>query len=413
MANNFITNNSTHKTLKGRLNTLIGVSDELKFLVGFFYFSGWEALYESLQKNEDVKIKLLVGLQVNEMLNSIIEHGDQEEGLSQDDHFNLFMSSMNNALNNKEMDNEAFYNQVTYFKKLLHEERLVIRKTEQPNHAKLYLFRLNKEQSEIQNILGQFVTGSSNLTKAGLSGQHEFNVEIKDYGYAEAEEYFDELWKYAIPISEVDSRKDFLIKFIEHKSQAANVTPFEAYALILKTYLDLQQTKQLKPEVEGIIEETGFKKFSYQIDAVNQALSIIKEYNGVIIADVVGLGKSVIASLIAKNLGQRGMVICPPGLIGDKTLSTGWWGYINDFKLYDWEVESRGKLVELSENIENKDIDVVIIDEAHHFRNQDTEDYEALLKICRERTVILLTATPFNNSRADIFSLLKLFIVPG
>ena len=131
------------------------------------------------------------------------------------------------------------------------------------------------------------------------------------------------------------------------------------------------------------------------------------------IADVVGLGKSVIASLIAKNLGKRGMIICPPGLIGDKNYNTGWWGYVNDFKLYDWEIESRGKLVELSETIHDRDIDVIIIDEAHYFRNQDTADYEALLNICRERTVILLTATPFNNSPADIFSLLKLFIVPG
>ena len=113
-----------------------------------------------------------------------------------------------------------------------------------------------------------------------------------------------------------------------------------------------QQQKIIRPEVENIIEETGFKKFTYQLDAVNQALSIIDEYNGVIIADVVGLGKSVIASLIAKNLGKRGMVVCPPGLIGDKTLSTGWWGYINDFRLYDWDVESRGKLEEIAKMIE-------------------------------------------------------------
>ncbi|RYX85800.1 helicase, partial [bacterium] len=268
-------------------------------------------------------------------------------------------------------------------------------------------------QAEIQNMVGQFVTGSSNLTKAGLSGQEEFNVEIKDYGFNEAETYFDELWERAIPISEIESRKEFLIQFIQHKSQAATVTPFEAYALILKTYLDLQQQKQIKPEVESLLEITGFKKFSYQTDAVNQALTIINEYNGVIIADVVGLGKSVIASLIAKNLGKRGMVICPPGLIGDKIYHTGWWQYINNFKLYDWEVESRGKLEDLAEMIDTKGIEVLIIDEAHYFRNQDTADYEALLNICRNRIVILLTATPFNNSPADIFSLLKLFIIPG
>jgi superfamily II DNA or RNA helicase len=296
---------------------------------------------------------------------------------------------------------------------MLNEKRLIIRKTENSNHAKLYLFRLNEEQAEIQAMTGQFITGSSNLTRAGLSGQEEFNVEIKDYGFTEAETYFDELWDRAIPISEIENRKEFLIQFIQHKSQAASVTPFDAYVLILKTYLDLQQQKQIKPEVENLLEEIGYKKYSYQTDAVNQALSIIEEYNGVIIADVVGLGKSVIASLIAKNLGKRGMIICPPGLIGDKTYSSGWWGYINDFKLYDWEVESRGKLEDLADTIQTKGIEVVIVDEAHYFRNQDTSDYEALLTICRDRTVILLTATPFNNSPADIFSLLKLFIVPG
>lgn len=413
MANNFITNNKTNKSLKGRLNTLIGISEELKFLVGFFYFSGWQELYQSLKKNETLKLKLLVGLQVCNHLNKMLEYGNREEGLSHDEHFNEFITSLGFALNNQEMDTEAFYNQVSFFIQMLKDGRLIIRKTENPNHAKLYLFRLNQHQAEIQNMEGQFVTGSSNLTKAGLSGQEEFNVEIKDYGFKEAESYFDELWENAIPISEVEGRQQFLIQFIQHKSQAATVTPFEAYALILKTFLDLQLQKQIKPEVEDLIEKIGFKKFAYQTDAVNQALTVINEYNGVIIADVVGLGKSVIASLIAKNIGKRGMVICPPGLIGEKNYSTGWWEYVNSFKLYDWDVQSRGRLAEIAETIDKQGVEILIIDEAHHFRNQDTEDYEYLLNICRNRTVILLSATPFNNSPSDIFSLLKLFIVPG
>lgn len=57
MSNNFITNNKQQKTLKGRLNTLISISDELKFLVGYFYFSGWSDIYLSLQKNPQQKIK--------------------------------------------------------------------------------------------------------------------------------------------------------------------------------------------------------------------------------------------------------------------------------------------------------------------------------------------------------------------
>lgn len=63
MAHNFITNNKKHKTLRGRLNTLISISDELKFLIGFFYFSRWKELFQSLKDKEGITLKLLVGLQ--------------------------------------------------------------------------------------------------------------------------------------------------------------------------------------------------------------------------------------------------------------------------------------------------------------------------------------------------------------
>lgn len=413
MANNFITNNKTHKTLKGRLNTIISISDELKFLVGFFYFSGWKELFNSLKEKPELKLKLLIGLQVDQILSKIVEHGGHEDDMSQDEVFQKFITSMGKAINNEEMDTEEFYSQVEFFLSMLEEGRLIIRKTENPNHAKVYLFRLNEQQANFQNTEGIFITGSSNLTRAGLSGQEEFNVEIKDYGFLEAEKYFDELWENAIQISEIEDRKEFLVKFIQHKTQVANVTPFEAYALVLKTYLDLRQNDELRHDVVGFLDKIGYKKYNYQLDAVNQALKIINEYNGVIIADVVGLGKSVIASLIAKNLGKRGMVICPPGLMGNKQKGGGWYGYLNDFELFDWEVESRGTLETIAETIDNRNVEVVIVDEAHYFRNQDTSDYEYLSSICNNRIVILLTATPFNNSPADIFALLKLFILPG
>jgi len=85
------------------------------------------------------------------------------------------------------------------------------------------------------------------------------------------------------------------------------------------------------------------------------------------------------------------------------------------FGLYDWEVWSLGDLEKLQDRLtEGKlnDVEVVIVDEAHRFRNQDTKTYEYLKNICRGRIVILLTATPFNNRPADILSLLSLFITP-
>lgn len=202
---------------------------------------------------------------------------------------------------------------------------------------------------------------------------------------------------------------------MKNKSQASFITPFEAYALILKTYIELQEAKKINDTITRLLDENGFEKYQYQLDAVNQALNVIETYNGVIIADVVGLGKSVIASLIANQLGKRGLILCPPGLIGSKKENSGWWEYWNKFKLYNWDIESSGNLEAVAESIQKNNLEyqVIIVDEAHKFRNQDTSAYEALMDICRGKQVILLTATPFNNSPADVFSLLKLFIVPG
>lgn len=412
MAQNFITN-SNDKTLKNRIVKIIKGSDELKFLIGFFYFNGWQEIYQSLQENPHIKLRILVGLQVEKLLHQLVEHDIQQENLSQNEIVMQFWESNKLALNHKNQDTENFYNQIEFFLQMLMEGRLEIRKTKNPNHSKLYLFKYNKDFKDVTAKKGSFITGSSNFTQAGFSKQDEFNVEITDYGFDSAEQYFDELWESSIKITEIPERKQILIDLIQHKTQVASVTPFEAYALVLKTYLDLQQSKMLKPETERILDEIGYKKFQYQLDAVNQALNIINEHNGVIIADVVGLGKSVIASLIGKNLGARGMIICPPGLMGDPDEKTGWHGYIHDFQLYGWEVRSRGKLDKIAETIDRLNIDVIVVDEAHYFRNQDTADYELLSAICKDRKVVLLTATPFNNSPADIYSLLNLFIVPG
>lgn len=417
MPNNFITNNKQQKTLKKRLNTLISISDELKFLVGYFYFSGWSDIYLSLQKNTQHKLKLLVGLQVCNYLGNVIEYAEQQkDDSSKDEEFQKYLVSLGFALNNEEMDTEEFYNQVGFFVKMIEEGRLEIRKTENPNHAKLYLFHLNEDQAEKQGMPGQFITGSSNLTRSGLHNQEEFNVEIKDYGYSDAIQYFDELWERATLITEHLENRKILIDFIKNKTQVATITPFEAYCLVIKTYLDLQNPGNEDVDLDALLDKIEFKKFSYQSDAVNQAIQMIKEHNGCIIADVVGLGKSVIASMIARQMNKRGIIICPPGLIGDperKKNGGGWWEYLENFGLHNWQVYSRGIVERIAENIEGRDFEVVIVDEAHYFRNQDTSDYEDLSMICRGKKVILLSATPFNNSPADIFSLLKLFIVPG
>lgn len=410
---NFITNSDV-ENLKKRLSDLIINSEELKFLVGFFYFSGLKELYTSLTKNPNVVLKVLVGLNVDKLNHQLIEYADSEDQsgrLSNEEIYNKFADSLRKSINTEKFDTREFYEQVKFFIELIKKDHLIIRKTVKPNHAKLYIFKLQSAQVG-RNTL--FITGSSNLTCLGLTTQEEFNVEISDYGFNDAEEYFDNLWEGAIKITEDSVCKKRLIELLEKETLIKKITPFEAYVLVLKIYLESFEKKEIGQSLIKTLQNKGYTPYQYQLDAVQQALAIIEKNNGVILADVVGLGKTIIACLIANELKKRGVIICPPGIMGDpRKKDAGWNMYKEQFGLYDWEVWSLGDLDKLQKIVnKTKDIEIVIIDEAHRFRNQDTKNYEYLKNICRNKQVILLTATPFNNRPADILSLLKLFITP-
>lgn len=405
----FITNAAGQPNLKKRINRLTEEAEELKFLVGFFYFSGITELYQGLLKNDHVILKILVGLNIDKKNNQLVEYALSDRSASDNDHIARFLKDIKVSLNGEDFDNQDFYERISLFINLIREDRLLIRKTREPNHAKLYI-SIDHDNAMCERT---FITGSSNLTRAGLSGQAEFNVEVSDFGAPlKAEEFFDALWNESIEITEFEESKKQLIKLLERDTLTRRITPFEAYVLALKTYLDVfNPDAQLGDSVEKAFERSNYKKYRYQLDAIKQALTIIEQNHGVIIADVVGLGKSVIASAVAKALGKRGIVLCPPGLIGDKNKTSGWQMYLEQFGLHDWEVRSVGDLEKALDFVRNtNDIEVVIVDEVHRFRNQDTQDYEHLKNICRGKKVILLTATPFNNRPYDILALLNLFV---
>jgi len=405
---NFITNQPT-KELRKRINELISKSDELKFLIGFFYFSGIRELYKGLKNNDKVVIKVLVGLNIDKKSYGLIEYAEKSN-FSDEEKVYQFFASIKKSMNTDTFDNKEFYEQVKFFIQLIQDDRLIIRKTSSPNHSKLYIFNLEEGQIAKRKL---FITGSSNLTKAGLTTQNEFNVEISDYGLEEAESYFDELWDDGVKINEFEDLKKKLLETLEKETLIKEITPFQAYCLVVKTYLESYEHKKIGTSIVQLIEKNNYKPYRYQLDAVSQALGIIEDHNGVIIADVVGLGKTIIACAVAKRLRQRGIIICPPGLIGDRNKKSGWKKYTDEFELFDWEVRSRGDLEKTLDFVnEHDDIEIIIIDEAHSFRNQDTKDYETLKNICRDKIVILLTATPFNNRPSDVLSLLKLFITP-
>ncbi len=406
----FITNQNKEgsTTLAKRLTELISHADQLDMLVGFFYFSGVKVLAEALRDRPNLKMRVLVGMDAEFAVGQLVEIIAKGGSDSQEAVQERFYESMKKIMGSPAVDNQAFHERVKIFVDLLKSKRLDIRKTRNPNHAKLYIFGMDESQVGNKKY---WITGSSNFSEPGLSLRDELNVQIGDFGQEEAQKYFDDLWETAIPLTADDDSRERLIKILMECSVAAEITPFEAYYMVLQNYLEYQRAQLKELQVERILRDAGFIKYRYQVDAVAQAMTRLDAYKGVIIADVVGLGKSIIGGLLGAIRSKRGLIVCPPGLMGEPNgAAGGWYEYLNKFKLHDWEVWSRGKLDELTEKLKrDPDFDMVIVDEAHNFRSERTEDYGLLANICFGREVVLLTATPFNNRPSDLLALLHLF----
>lgn len=180
----------------------------------------------------------------------------------------------------------------------------------------------------------------------------------------------------------------------------------------MRTLVELYETaEKSKIKTPGKITGGEFADFNYQIDAIKAGVDCLEKYDGVMIADVVGLGKSIVAATVADNVSlPRVIVIAPPHL------KMQWEKYIQKFKLKNASVVSSGKIKELYTDKQRKQPTLYIIDEAHRYRNENTDAYRLLHQIVYtnpDNKVILLTATPYNNHPRDVYALMKLFQIPG
>ncbi|MDQ0288165.1 helicase-related protein [Oligosphaera ethanolica] len=402
-----------------KLRELASDSTLIRVMGGFFYFSALKSFHDALAANPRVALRIIVGMDVELHYSHLVEINRREPNESNitalpgdRELIEAYLESLRTAMGAPELDIATFHERLPLFIDLLKNGRLHIRRSRNLTYARACLF--DRDSGELFSQV-DWLTGSIDLSQPKLTVQNQVQVGSRDFGVDELAEQFEQLWDDGVVLTEDPDTLKRILAILEHESIAAAVTPYEAYGLLLKIYLDLQKQVNASAYLSQILEDHDYTKYRYQLDAVDQALTILQEYNGVIIADVVGLGKSVVASLIINGIKKRGIIIAPPGLIGDaQKRESGWQDYKSDFRFYDWEIFSCGLLEDAWNYVKDRpDIEVVLIDEAHRFKNQETEDYETLSDICRGRKVILLTATPFNNRPADIFALLKLFVVPG
>ena len=393
----FITNEE-NQSLKERFEFLIKDTSFFDCLVGYFYSSGFHAIYPSLEGTE--RIRILIGIstgrQIFEMMDKANKLTQQTFDFSHSEAKQEVGKLVENEMEDSE-DNRSVEQGVHKFIEWIRSSKLEIRAYPSQNiHAKLYIMTFKEGDRDT----GRVITGSSNFTQAGLVSNIEFNVELKnrsDYDFAKNK--FEELWYNAVDVGEK------YVQTIQDKTWLTqNITPYQLYLKFLYEYFKDELNQADEVFIQYLPQE--FKKLEYQEQAVLNAKKILLEYGGVFISDVVGLGKTYISAMLAGQLDGRTLVIAPPVLL-ERANPGSWPNVFSDFRI-PADFESIGKLDKLLARGLDKYTNI-IIDEAHRFRTETTISYEQLAEICRGKRVVLVTATPYNNTPKDILSLLKLF----
>lgn len=422
-----IIDNKEKKMLDALKNSLHS-ADRVDILTAFFYFSGFDALADELK---DKKIRILVGNTIDpecieELCRDVRDNLDEsldeyaKRGYKKLNRYEKkmvytdgFVELFNKSALADEFDSSESQSTFKMFMDKIKDGTLEIRLTAERDHSKAYIITNKEENNFFGDQKGVVITGSSNFTYNGLLGQGEMNERFSDNDkYDEYLGKFEEKWNdsEAIDICVKDGNTDFEKELKKRLWIYATPNPYLIYTRILYEMYSSVDREQITTPSD--ITNGKFYNFKYQIDAIKYGIDCIKRYNGVIIADVVGLGKSIIASSIAYNLDMRKTVIvAPPHLVEQ------WNDYQQEFSIRGVSVYSSGKLEEIYKKYaEDTDPILYIIDEAHRYRNELSDSYQWLHQLTRSNTenkVVLLTATPYNNRPQDLFALVKLFQTPS
>ena len=410
-------NNGLGNTLFDKLKGIaseMATFDRFLAVVGFFRSSGYFKLRKEL--GDISEIKILVGINIDDIFRkhnkALLMLADEDK--AKEIYHNSFKEDIVNAQYSPEVEEG-----ILQMCEDLASGRLLMRIHATKNlHAKFYLC-LPQNHSEHSD--GWVIMGSSNISDAGLGikqpPQYELNVALKDFDDVKyCSDEFWTLWKEAIPLSASD---------IDHYRQKTYLgyqpTPYELYIKVLiDTFGD-----QVEDDFSIQLPD-GVKDLKYQKDAVIQGYQMLMQHNGLFLADVVGLGKTMIATMIAKRFVEANgkntniLIIYPPALEDN---------WKNTFKLFGIYKKAQfitngslSKILEGRNQYKDKEeFDLIIVDEAHGFRSDSSGKYDELQKICKspranwgllkssQKKVMLLSATPLNNRPDDLQNQLLLF----
>lgn len=387
------------------LRETLAISNRADFCVGYFSLAGWSLIEDIVERwsgTDENACRLLIGM--NKFPTHIVPdrgHFDKEETTI----------DLSTAVKLKQYAAEEFRNQIKKqvpsnqteagLRKLavhLREKKLRVKVfLRHPLHAKLYLaFR-----SDPINPRTGFI-GSSNLSYSGLSGQGELNIDVLDHDATQKlSNWFKDRWedRWSIDIS-VE-----LAEIIEKSWVREDLIP--PYHIYLTMAYHLSREAR-----NGLLEFTvprEFKStlFEFQSAAVRISAHHLNKRGGVLLGDVVGLGKTMMATAIARifqdDFGTEAVIICP------KNLVKMWQDYAHKYRLLAQIVPVSQASTILPKLRRYR---LAIIDESHNLRNREGKRYRAIREYLLENECkcILLSATPYNKSFQDISAQLRLFV---
>jgi len=386
------------------LRDTLQVADHADFCVGYFNLRGWKQIDSFIERwagGDGKCCRLLVGMQR-------LPEEELRAGMALTEPVGIDNQT---AIQLRKKLAQGFREQLTYGVPTDEDEAGLRRLAAQmragkvvvklflrhPLHAKLYLlFR----PDPINPIIGYL--GSSNLTLAGLSKQGELNVDVMDHDACQKlGRWFEDRWadRWCIDISKE------LAEIIE--TSWARPDPIPPYHIYLKMAYHLAQEARAGLNEFKIPSDFGNRLFEFQKAAVKIAAHHLNKRGGVLIGDVVGLGKTLMATAVARifedDHGLETLILCP------KNLVPMWDDYVHQFRL-------RAKVVSFSRAVQAlpdlRRYRLVLIDESHNLRNREGKRYRAIQEYINENEskCILLTATPYNKTYLDLSNQLRLFV---
>ena len=375
------------------------------FCVGYFNLRGWKELacqVDHWEGGEDKCVRLLVGMQrlPQDELRSYYQFVKDDGELDNQTKLRLKKKLADEFRNQLTIGAPSNDDEQTLQRLAAHirAKKVVVKLfLRHPLHAKLYLLYRNDPFNPIIGYLG-----SSNLTLAGLSAQGELNMDVLDGDASQKlSKWFEDRWNDwgCVDIS------DDLVKIIDESW--AREEPISPYEIYIKMAYHLSQEARAGLNEFRIPKDFGNRLFPFQTAAVKIAAHHLNKRGGVLIGDVVGLGKTLMASAVARifedDQDLETLIICP------KNLVPMWEKYRELYRMRA-RVLSVSRVTQVLPNL--KRYRQVILDESHNLRNREGKRYKVIREYIEknECKCILLSATPYNKTYLDLSNQLRLFV---